>query len=104
MSERRLAALERAALVGLVTGSRRRADAEQSLDELDGSNDDETGEPFGTIVVGDAEDDDLDGPFVDPSDDELWAGTEAIKLEIPFIPALDLDWGELDDEDEGTQH
>ena len=36
MSERRLAALERAALVGLVTGSRRRADAEQSLDELDG--------------------------------------------------------------------
>ena len=36
MSERRLAALERAALVGLVTGSMRRGDAEQSLDELDG--------------------------------------------------------------------
>ncbi len=36
MSERRLAALERAALVGLVTGSLRRGDAEQSLDELDG--------------------------------------------------------------------
>jgi GTP-binding protein HflX len=35
MTERRLAALERAALVGLVTGSMRRADAEQSLDELD---------------------------------------------------------------------
>ena len=36
MSERRLAALERAALVGLVTGSMRRVDAEQSLDELEG--------------------------------------------------------------------
>ncbi len=36
MSERRLAALERAALVGLVTGTTRRADAERSLDELDG--------------------------------------------------------------------
>jgi GTP-binding protein HflX len=36
MSERRLAALERAALVGLVTGNVRRVDAEQSLDELEG--------------------------------------------------------------------
>jgi GTP-binding protein HflX len=36
MRERRLAALERAALVGLVTGSVRRTDAEHSLDELDG--------------------------------------------------------------------
>ncbi|HUU33085.1 MAG TPA: GTPase HflX [Vicinamibacterales bacterium] len=36
MTERRLAAIERAALVGLVTGAMRRADAEQSLDELAG--------------------------------------------------------------------
>ena len=36
MTERRLAAQERAALVGLVTGAMRRADAEQSLDELAG--------------------------------------------------------------------
>jgi GTP-binding protein HflX len=36
MTERRLAALERAALVGLVTGTVRRAEAEHSLDELDG--------------------------------------------------------------------
>ncbi|MGD9906369.1 MAG: GTPase HflX [Vicinamibacterales bacterium] len=36
MRQRRLAALERAALVGLVTGTMRRADAEHSLDELDG--------------------------------------------------------------------
>jgi GTPase len=36
MTERRLAAQERAALVGLVTGAMRRADAEQSLEELAG--------------------------------------------------------------------
>jgi GTPase len=36
MRERRLAAIERAALVGLVTGAMRRPDAEQSLDELAG--------------------------------------------------------------------
>ena len=36
MTQRRLAATERAALVGLVTGAMRRADAEQSLDELAG--------------------------------------------------------------------
>lgn len=36
MSARRLAASERAALVGLVTGAMRRADAEHSLDELAG--------------------------------------------------------------------
>ncbi|MEP7116578.1 MAG: GTPase HflX [Acidobacteriota bacterium] len=36
MTERRLAAIERAALVGLITGAMRRADAEQSLDELAG--------------------------------------------------------------------
>jgi GTP-binding protein HflX len=36
MTERRLAALERAALVGLVTGAMRRTDAEHSLDELAG--------------------------------------------------------------------
>ena len=34
MTTRRLAAVERAALVGLITGAMRRADAEQSLDEL----------------------------------------------------------------------
>ena len=76
-----------------------------SKDELDGSDDDALDAPFGTIVVGEAEDADGNGPpIVDPSYDELWAGTEAIKIEFPQIPALDLDWGDLDDdEDEGTQ-
>ncbi len=46
MTERRLAAIERAALVGLVTGARRRADAEQSLDELAGLAD-----AAGAVVV-----------------------------------------------------
>jgi DivIVA domain-containing protein len=72
--------------------------------EADVGND----EPFGTIVVGEADEDaDGNGPSIlDPSYDELWAGTEAIKLEFPQIPALDLDWGELDDDEdegEGTQ-
>ena len=78
--------------------------SEGSEGEFDGPHDEGNDEPFGTIVVGEAEDDEGNGtPIVDPSYDELWAGTEAIKLEFPQIPALDLDWGELDDEDEGTQ-
>ncbi len=39
-------------------------------------------------------DDDLD----DPSYEDLWDGTEAIRLEVPDIPPLDLSWGT---EDEG---
>jgi DivIVA domain-containing protein len=31
--------------------------------------------------------------------EELWAGTQAMRLEVPEIPALDLDWGD-DDGDE----
>jgi DivIVA domain-containing protein len=80
---------------------------EVSGDDDESSADDSDDESFGTIVVGEAEDLDTDGPsIVDPSYDELWAGTEATKLEIPHIPALDLDWGDLDDddEDEATKH
>ena len=46
MTERRLAAQERAALVGLVTGAMRRSDAEQSLEELAGLAD-----AAGAVVV-----------------------------------------------------
>jgi DivIVA domain-containing protein len=51
-----------------------------------------------TIVVGEAEDvADDDGPSVlDPSYEELWEGSDAMKLDIP---ALDLDWGDLDEGD-----
>jgi DivIVA domain-containing protein len=38
-----------------------------------------------------------EGPFMDPSYEELWDGTDAMKLDLPDIPALDLDWGEEDD-------
>ena len=51
-----------------------------------------------TIVVGEAGDDaDDDGPSIlDPSNEELWEGSDAMKLDIP---ALDLDWGDLDEGD-----
>ena len=35
--------------------------------------------------------------FMDPSYEELWEGTNAMSLDLPDIPALDLDWGEEDD-------
>ena len=67
------------------------------------------------IVIGEAEDRDelfsVPGPqaassarsepgaTILPSDEELWDGTEAIALEVPDIPALDLFWGEDDEDD-----
>jgi DivIVA domain-containing protein len=36
-------------------------------------------------------------PVMDPSYEELWEGTDAMRLDLPDIPALDLDWGEEDD-------
>ena len=55
-----------------------------------------------TVIVREAgDDDDDDEPnILDPSYEELWDGTDAVKLDLPEIPALDLDWGEADgDED-----
>jgi len=46
-----------------------------------------------TIMVAEAGDD--DPGILDPSYEELWEGTGAMKLDIP---ALDLDWGDIDDE------
>jgi len=34
----------------------------------------------------------------DPTYEELWEGTEAMRLEMPDIPPLDLDWGDGQDE------
>jgi F0F1-type ATP synthase membrane subunit b/b' len=52
------------------------------------------------IVVGEAGDvADDDGPTIlDPLYDELWEGTDAMQLDIP---ALDLDWGDLDEGEAG---
>ena len=54
-----------------------------------------------TVIVREAGDDDDDEPnILDPSYEELWDGTDAVKLDLPEIPALDLDWGDADgDED-----
>lgn len=51
--------------------------------------------------------DDLDDEarmeLLDPSFQELWDGTSGIPLDLPDIPPLDLDWGEVEEqaEDEG---
>ncbi|MGA9162190.1 MAG: DivIVA domain-containing protein [Actinomycetota bacterium] len=52
------------------------------------------------VVVGEAGDDPADdGPSVlDPAYEELWEGTDAMRFDLPDIPALDLDWGEGDDD------
>jgi DivIVA domain-containing protein len=55
-----------------------------------------------TVAVREAgdEDDDDERNILDLSYEELWDGTDAVKLDLPEIPALDLDWGEADgDED-----
>ena len=56
-----------------------------------------------TIVVGEAGDDaDDDGPSIlDPSYEELWEGSDAMKLDIP---SLDLDWGDLDEGEGAGPH
>ena len=36
-------------------------------------------------------------PLMDPSYEVLWDGTDAIKLDLPDIPPLDLDWGDQDE-------
>jgi len=59
-------------------------------------------EPDRPIVVGEAEATFDHAPedeaLMDPSYEELWDGTDAIKLDLPDIPALDLDWGDGDDD------
>ena len=34
----------------------------------------------------------------DPDYEELWEGTQAMRIEMPEIPPLDLDWGEGEDD------
>ena len=75
---------------------RRPAETEAEVDLETGTEASAVREP--TIVVGEAEDvADDDGPSIlDPSYEELWEGSDAMKLDIP---ALDLDWGDLDEGD-----
>lgn len=48
-----------------------------------------------------ADEDGADPTMLDPSYEELWEGTDSIKIELPDIPALDLDWGDTPDESLG---
>jgi hypothetical protein len=41
--------------------------------------------------------DDILGGLGDPAYPALWEGTEAIQLDVPDIPPLDLSWGDEDD-------
>ena len=54
--------------------------------------------PSAPLIVADQILDGLD----DPSYEELWEGTETIRLEMPDIPALDLSWGDEDDAPNGS--
>lgn len=56
-----------------------------------------------TIVIRDAPaeddpDDEAGLALLDPAFGEPWDGTEAISLEVPDIPPLDLDWGDAEDD------
>ncbi len=63
-----------------------------------------------TIVIGEAEpaedaveaemDDEARMELLDPAFEELWDGTEAIALDVPDIPPLDLEWGDAEDDAE----
>ncbi len=41
--------------------------------------------------------DDDDPTMLDPAYEELWEGTDSIRIELPDIPSLDLDWGDAPD-------
>ena len=73
-------------------------EAEAEADLETGSEASAIREP--AIVVGEAGDvaDDDGSTILDPSYDELWEGTDAMQLDIP---ALDLDWGDLDQGEAG---
>jgi DivIVA domain-containing protein len=45
-------------------------------------------------------DDDAELALVDPTAEGLWDGTDAIGVDIPDIPPLDLDWGDVDKDDD----
>jgi DivIVA domain-containing protein len=80
------------------------ADTDGIADETPNETRDEIADAAeGPIVIGEAADASYEHAvgdeesFVDPPYDELWEGTDSIKLDLPDIPALDLDWGEEDD-------
>lgn len=73
-------------------------DAEGDRGDESDRGDDRYDAPLGTIVVGEAAEPDDEPTIADPSYGELWEGTEAVELEFPAIPSLDLDWSDLEDD------
>jgi hypothetical protein len=53
-----------------------------------------SGAPAGAGAEAEALFEELD----DPDYEELWEGTQAMRLEMPEIPPLDLDWGDGEDD------
>ena len=54
--------------------------------------------PRSSGAPGDGETGALFAELDDPAYEELWEGTKAMRLEMPDIPPLDLDWGDGGDD------
>jgi DivIVA domain-containing protein len=62
-----------------------------AIELVDVTNGDDASEPAGSVnVFGEPQDE--PAPLDDPSYEELWEGTQALELEMPDIPPLDLTW------------
>jgi DivIVA domain-containing protein len=68
----------------------------------DGSHDADGGrssaETFTLLGRTETEEEHTEASLLDPSYEELWEGTDSIRIELPDIPALELEWGEDADE------
>jgi hypothetical protein len=70
-------------------------------DPHEGSHDAERGssaEAFTLLGRTETEEEHTEASLLDPSYEELWEGTDSIRIELPDIPALELEWGEDGDE------
>jgi len=96
-------------------GSLADADADAHDEDAGGGTHTDTAEA--PIVIGEAEelfagasgdaaepegdlDDDAQLALVDPTAEGLWDGTDSIGVDIPDIPPLDLDWGDVERDDD----
>jgi DivIVA domain-containing protein len=84
-----------AASAGMPEDKAKRSDVVVDVTSGDRS---ETGSGSGGSADVLAEADALFAELDDPAYEELWSGTQAMRIEMPDIPPLDLDWG--DDEDD----
>jgi DivIVA domain-containing protein len=71
------------------------ATSPSAIEIVDVRTDEPASAPPGTSRIAEG---DVFGGLDDPSYEELWDGTEAIHIEMPDIPALDLSWDVEEDE------